>query len=130
MAIIPTQGLTKEYAHWLEAYAQKRNWKDFKIVQTQDEFKQLGIVCKPREWIKLITYFESKGQQFPPNFKDEFINHCLKVLTEEEAEVEMKPTFTKEEEEVFKKAKELALETEIKPEEAEEDLWKKDDTNK
>lgn len=130
VAILPTKGLDTDYATWLLAFANKHQWKEFKIVQTQDEFKQLGIVCKPRQWLKLLTYFESKGEVYPPNYKDDFLNYCLKVLSEEEEQVEVKEHFTKEEEEVVKKAKEIALETIIDPEEAEKDIWKKDDTNK
>ena len=87
------------------------------------------MVCRPHQWIKLVRYFRSKGENFPPNFEDEFLNHCLKVLTEEETHIERKEYLTPAEEEAVKIMAEKALDIEIDPSELEQDTWKKDATN-
>lgn len=127
MAILPSQGFPPDYAGWLKRYAVKKGWKEFKIVQTQDEWKQLGVVCKPKHWITLMRESRNNGTDFPPNAEDKFMGYCLKVMTEEEGFVEKKPELTKDEDEILKVLVDKAMNVEIDPQELEQDLWQKEE---
>lgn len=128
VAILPTTGFPPEYARWLRAYAQKRGWLDFKIVQTKDQWKQLGVVCRPKQWLKLVKHMRENGEPLPIGFEQEFMDYCIKVMTEEEQFIEKKPTLTKDENEVLKVLVEKAHEHLDKglPED-DQDLWVKEE---
>lgn len=80
VCILPHEGFPQDYAIWVEGYAKAHFWSDLKIVQTQDDAKLLGVVCKPKTWIKLLRYFRSQGALYPPGMDDQFMNMCIDVL--------------------------------------------------
>ena len=127
VAILPTKGFPEDYAKWLKRYAERSNWTDFKIVQTQDKWQQLGVVCRPKQWLQIIRYLKSKGADIPANLEEEFLKYSVDVLTETTGAIEKQATLTKEEKEAVKIMKDKALAIDIPEEEAEADTWNKED---
>lgn len=126
VAILPTKGFPKEYAKWLQGYAQRAAWTDFKIVQTQDKWEQLGVVCRPKQWLEILHYLKVKGANIAPQAEEDFLKYAVNVLTEMTGAIEKKATLTKEEKEAVKIMKDKALAIDI-PEEEAEDKWEKED---
>jgi len=134
VAILPTKGFPEDYAKWLKRYAERANWTDFKIVVTQDQWRQLGVVCRPKQWIEIIHYMQKKGANFSPELEEEFLKYSVDVLTEETGAVEKKPTLNKDEKETLKALVDKAheqMDKVIEPDQDEDkDLWTKQEETK
>jgi hypothetical protein len=126
VALLPTKGFPEDYAKWLLAFSKRRGWEDFKIVVTQDKWKQLGVVCRPKQWIAVIKFIRSKGEDIVLETEDEFLSMCVKVMKEEVQAIEKPVTLTKDEKEAVKIMTDKALEIDVPEVEGED--WKKEET--
>ena len=76
VAIIPEAGMPEEFAKYLSKVAKKSGWNDFKIVQTTDQHKLLGVACRPSTWVRLIGVFRKEGAFYPIGYETEFKKQC------------------------------------------------------
>src|SRR5260221_4639013 len=85
VAILPYDGIKPAIARRMQAYATSRDWRDFNIIQTKEAKPLLGVACKPKTWLKFLSYLRiSEGLEMPPDFNSEFERVCEKVLHGEE----------------------------------------------
>ncbi len=82
IALLPETGVPEKFAIYLEKQAYNAGWTDLKIVKTVEFNSMLGVVCKPKTWVKLIKIFRKEGAYYPDNYEQEFLdqaNTAMKV---------------------------------------------------
>lgn len=85
---MPESGMPVEFAKYLQRTAIKSGWNDFKIVQTADIHKLLGVACRPSTWVKLIGVFRKEGAYYPLDYELDFKKKCKEAFMMEAAVLE------------------------------------------